>query len=83
MLHLIHSCLLEPQRHHPGIFRKYADRRYKKASYYVQAELRNGFVVPAMDAFVHPTPESPFEDAVDDTSFETRNSFHRMIQTMI
>ena len=83
MVCLLASCLQEPERHHRGVFNKYGDRRYKKASHFVQAELRKGFMVPSLHYMVQSKPTSPVvEDFSDAMSFETRNSYKRMVQAL-
>ena len=42
------SCCDDPQRHHGAIFNKYADKRFKRASTFVQAELTKGFALPSV-----------------------------------
>jgi Cyclin len=37
------ECCEDPQRHHQAIFEKYSDRRFKRASLYVEAEMKRGF----------------------------------------
>ena len=37
------DCCLHPHQHHNAIFEKYGDKRYKRASHFVQAELDRGF----------------------------------------
>lgn len=41
------SCLDDPQKHHAAIFEKYSDKRFKRASYFVQTEMSKGFTLPA------------------------------------
>jgi len=42
------DCCEDPQRHHQAIFDKYSDRRFKRASLYVEAEIKRGFkLLPA------------------------------------
>jgi len=44
------ECCEDAQRHHQAIFEKYSDRRFKRASLYVEAEVHRGFTLPC------PTP---------------------------
>ncbi|KAJ5690586.1 G2/mitotic-specific cyclin-4 [Penicillium macrosclerotiorum] len=37
------ECCEDPQRHHQAIYEKYSDRRFKRASLYVEAEMKRGF----------------------------------------
>lgn len=40
------DCCENPSRHHAAIFQKYADRRFKRASVFVENELATDFVLP-------------------------------------
>ncbi|KAL2075148.1 hypothetical protein VTL71DRAFT_90 [Oculimacula yallundae] len=42
------ECCENPLKHHAAVFEKYSDRRYKRASQFVQAEMVKGFRLPAM-----------------------------------
>ncbi|KAK0130034.1 hypothetical protein ONS96_000572 [Cadophora gregata f. sp. sojae] len=42
------ECCENPLKHHAAVFDKYSDRRYKRASQFVQAEMAKGFRLPAM-----------------------------------
>lgn len=39
------ECCEDPQRHHQAIFEKYSDRRFKRASLFVETEFRQGFTL--------------------------------------
>ncbi|KAF2225951.1 cyclin-like protein [Elsinoe ampelina] len=39
------ECCEDPNKHHAAVFAKYQDKRYKKASYFVQTEMQAGFVL--------------------------------------
>lgn len=43
---IILECCYAPREHHQAVFEKYSDKRYKRASDYVQAEIQNGFSIP-------------------------------------
>ncbi|KAK7730130.1 B-type cyclin [Botryosphaeria dothidea] len=43
---VILECSEQPQKHHSAVFEKYADKRYKRASLFVEAEIRKGFQLP-------------------------------------
>ena len=49
---LMLECCDDPQKHHGAIYDKYADKRYKRASQFVQSELNKGF--QAMDITSNP-----------------------------
>ncbi|KAI9859317.1 MAG: hypothetical protein M1824_003831 [Vezdaea acicularis] len=40
------DCCENPQKHHTAVYDKYADRRFKRASVFVETELAKGFVFP-------------------------------------
>lgn len=42
------SCCEDPQKHHAAIFEKYGDKRFKRASFYVQSEMAKGFILPPL-----------------------------------
>lgn len=44
----IHSCCIAAQKHHNAVFEKYTDKRYKRASTFVLAEMEKGFQVPGL-----------------------------------
>lgn len=46
------ECCRSPQKHHTAVYEKYADRRFKKASTFVEEEVSKGFVLP----FGHSVP---------------------------
>ncbi|RDW94872.1 cyclin-like protein [Coleophoma crateriformis] len=75
---MIVECCESPQKHHAAVFEKYSDRRYKRASLFVQAEMNRGYSLPPYQPsrLSLPTPE----DVTTDMPFETRESFKRMVQ---
>lgn len=42
------ECCEEPKKHHGIVFEKYQDKRFKRASIFVQGEIQNGFQLPAV-----------------------------------
>ncbi|KAH6625285.1 cyclin-like protein [Boeremia exigua] len=44
------SCMMEccdnPQKHHAAVYEKYTDKRYKRASVFVETEIAKGFQLP-------------------------------------
>ncbi|KAF2199751.1 hypothetical protein GQ43DRAFT_105166 [Delitschia confertaspora ATCC 74209] len=40
------ECCENPQKHHAAVYEKYADKRYKKASVFVENEISKGFQLP-------------------------------------
>ena len=67
------ECCDVPQRHHLSIFEKYADKKYKNASKFVQTQLDQGFILPEVWADLaaqrtrecSPSEMLPGADAVD------------------
>ncbi|RMD44978.1 hypothetical protein DV735_g58, partial [Chaetothyriales sp. CBS 134920] len=47
LLRLLLECCENPRKHHAAVFTKYSDKRYKRASAFVEAELLRGFRLPA------------------------------------
>ncbi|GME57788.1 G2/mitotic-specific cyclin-4 [Neofusicoccum parvum] len=43
---VILECSEQPQKHHSAVFEKYADKRYKRASLFVESEIHKGFQLP-------------------------------------
>lgn len=75
------ECCEAPQKHHGAVFDKYSDRRYKRASIFVQTEMSRGFKLPAAFIARPSLPSLPsLEDVAAHMPFETRDSFKRMIQ---
>lgn len=42
---LMMECCENPQKHHGAIYDKYSDKRYKRASQFVQNEMSKGFQI--------------------------------------
>ncbi|WPG99855.1 Hypothetical protein R9X50_00267500 [Acrodontium crateriforme] len=47
LLAAILECCEEPKKHHNAVYEKYTDKRYKRASTFVEAEMQKGFQLPA------------------------------------
>lgn len=47
---MLMECCEFPMKHHVAVYEKYTDRRYKRASIFVQNELAKGFRLPVMPA---------------------------------
>ncbi|KGO36287.1 Cyclin, N-terminal [Penicillium expansum] len=54
VLSTLMECCENPRRHHAAIFEKYSDRRFKRASMFVEAELATDFVLPEASALNDP-----------------------------
>lgn len=46
LLQTILECCENPRKHHSAVFEKYADKRFKRASTYVEAQMVHGFTLP-------------------------------------
>ncbi|EED12888.1 G2/mitotic-specific cyclin (Clb3), putative [Talaromyces stipitatus ATCC 10500] len=46
LLLIILECCENPSKHHNAIYEKYADRRFKRSSVFVEAEIAKGFRLP-------------------------------------
>ncbi|PVI01051.1 hypothetical protein DM02DRAFT_366603 [Periconia macrospinosa] len=40
------ECCENPQKHHSAVYEKYQDKRYKRASLFVETEIQRGFQIP-------------------------------------
>ncbi|KAI1950911.1 B-type cyclin [Ophidiomyces ophidiicola] len=58
------DCCEFPMRHHPAIYEKYSDRRFKRSSYFVENEVMRGFEIPPVSRTLsggrHPSSNKPF-----------------------
>lgn len=61
---MILECCRAPYKHHSAVYEKYSDRRFKKASTFVEEELSKGFMLP----FHHSVPRLPLYGAVNEPS---------------
>jgi G2/mitotic-specific cyclin 3/4 len=48
LLPRIVECCEQPRKHHAQVFQKYADKRYKRVSVFVESEMARGFMLPAL-----------------------------------
>ncbi|KAE8146346.1 cyclin-like protein [Aspergillus avenaceus] len=46
LISLMLECCEIPRKHHAAIYEKYTDKRFKRASLFVEAEMRKGFHLP-------------------------------------
>ncbi|KAF2102731.1 hypothetical protein NA57DRAFT_32881 [Rhizodiscina lignyota] len=46
LVQTILECCEEPRKHHAAVYDKYSDKRYKRASLYVETEVQKGFRLP-------------------------------------
>lgn len=62
------ECCRSPQKHHTAVYEKYADRRFKKASTFVEEEVNKGFALP----FHHSVPRLALCSASHEASSSMR-----------
>jgi len=48
LLTTILECCQDPKKHHAAVYDKYTDKRYKKASLFVEGEIAKGFTLPSL-----------------------------------
>ncbi|KEF55435.1 uncharacterized protein A1O9_08185 [Exophiala aquamarina CBS 119918] len=46
LLNLLLECCEDPRKHHAAVYNKYCDKRYKRASAFVETEMQRGFQLP-------------------------------------
>ncbi|KAK7514254.1 cyclin-like protein [Phyllosticta citriasiana] len=46
LVSVILECSQHPQKHHAAVYEKYSDKRFKRASLFVEQEIRKGFTLP-------------------------------------
>ncbi|KAK7541242.1 cyclin-like protein [Phyllosticta citribraziliensis] len=46
LIGVILECSEQPQKHHAAVYEKYSDKRFKRASLFVEQEIRKGFTIP-------------------------------------
>ncbi|RMZ88683.1 hypothetical protein DV736_g4078, partial [Chaetothyriales sp. CBS 134916] len=71
LVRLLLECCENPRKHHAAVFNKYGDKRYKRASAFVEAELQRGFRLPAD---LHQA--KPYTGAQLQQFFDTVSYFH-------
>jgi G2/mitotic-specific cyclin 3/4 len=76
---MIKECCENPQKHHAAVFEKYSDRRYKRASLFVEVEMGKGFLLPSSHSVTRPSLPS-LDDVASHMPYETQESFKRMVQ---
>jgi hypothetical protein len=80
LVSMIMECCENPQKHHSAVFEKYSDRRYKRASLFVQAEMDKGFTLPSLQLPLARPSLPSLEDVAAHMPYETREPFKRMVQ---
>ncbi|KUI61204.1 G2/mitotic-specific cyclin-4 [Cytospora mali] len=74
---MILECCRSPQKHHAAVYEKYADRRFKKASTFVEEVLGKGFMLP----FHHSIPRLSLCSAANEDSAPIRYPLPELIST--
>ncbi|ROV87682.1 hypothetical protein VMCG_10557 [Cytospora schulzeri] len=74
---IILECCRSPQKHHAAVYEKYSDRRFKKASTFVEEVLRKGFMLP----FHHSVPRLSLCSAANEDSAAIRYPLPELIST--
>ncbi|EXJ84539.1 hypothetical protein A1O3_05208 [Capronia epimyces CBS 606.96] len=60
LVNLLLDCCEDPRKHHSAVFNKYCDKRYKRASAFVETEIQRGFQLPDQAAMLTlPQPAMP------------------------
>ncbi|KAE9373638.1 hypothetical protein N431DRAFT_465916 [Stipitochalara longipes BDJ] len=75
---MMKECCENPSKHHSAVYEKYCDRRYKRASLFVQNEMGKGFTLPSMHTSRPSLPS--LESVAAQMQSEARESFKRMVQ---
>jgi G2/mitotic-specific cyclin 3/4 len=73
LVSMILECCESPEKHHSAVFEKYSDRRYKRASTFVQGEVTRGFSLPQSQVT---RPSLPPIGDVDDLKRRLMDSLH-------
>ncbi|KAI9676758.1 MAG: hypothetical protein M1829_002853 [Trizodia sp. TS-e1964] len=58
LLRVLMQCLEHPRDHHGALFEKYTERKFKRASLFVQAEMENDFIIPAAYSLIQDAPNN-------------------------
>ncbi|KAM3066675.1 B-type cyclin, variant 2 [Clarireedia jacksonii] len=80
---LIMECCENARKHHAAVFDKYSDRRYKRASTYVEDQMAKGFSIPGARRRSSIVNNSTDETAYTSIGFDPRLSIEENSQRMI
>ncbi|KAK5060129.1 hypothetical protein LTR84_010013 [Exophiala bonariae] len=61
MLNLLLECCEDPRKHHAAVYNKYCDKRYKRASAFVETEMQRGFRLPDPVSIPNLSQPAPIE----------------------
>ncbi|KAK5199816.1 B-type cyclin [Exophiala xenobiotica] len=66
LVSLLLECCDDPRKHHSAVFNKYCDKRYKRASAFVETEIQRGFQLPdpAAMVFLAQPQTVPYYDSI-------------------
>lgn len=65
LISLMLECCENPRKHHAAIYEKYSDKRFKRASLFVEAEVKKGFHIP----------DVPKENPAVDSEYSWKRTF--------
>ncbi|PQE30558.1 cyclin domain-containing protein [Rutstroemia sp. NJR-2017a WRK4] len=80
---LIMECCENARKHHAAVFDKYSDRRYKRASTYVEDQMTKGFSLPGTRRRSSVVNNSINDTAYSSIGFDPRLSIEENSQRMI
>lgn len=59
---LMIECCEDARKHHSAVFDKYTDKRYKRASYFAESEMKQGFQVSDVASNGAPVFDNFYDD---------------------
>ncbi|APA11327.1 hypothetical protein SS1G_11572 [Sclerotinia sclerotiorum 1980 UF-70] len=85
LVSLVMECCENARKHHAAVFEKYSDRRYKRASTYVEDQMIKGFQIPGIVRRQQSIPaplrlESQYQTVAFDPLLSIEENSQRMIQ---
>ncbi|TGO24117.1 hypothetical protein BPAE_0112g00360 [Botrytis paeoniae] len=87
LVSLVIECCENARKHHAAVFEKYSDRRYKRASTYVEDQMIKGFQIPGINRRRQspsiPAPlrlDSQYQNVTFDPLLSIEENSQRMVQ---
>ena len=77
---MILDCCRIARKHHAAVFEKYADRKYKRVSNFVEGQLQKGFELPFPSTMRQRLSYGYWED---EFSTQVQNSTHQGLKMFI
>ena len=77
------DCCRIARKHHAAVFEKYADRKYKRVSIFVEGQVQKGFTLPFQTTTRQRLSYSYWEEDVSQLQFTTHRSLKMFIQTEV